>query len=1009
LQNTFESIDFRVLGGIHLTGVPGDNANALLARPRLVALLATLAVAETGWVRRDQLIALFWPETTQERARAALRKSVYLIRQALGEESVVNRGAEELGLGPHVSSDHARFRAAYAAGDLRTALAHYQGELLPAFHLTDAPDWEHWADAARVRIRTQALDAARTLIAEASDHRDHAAAVEWARRAESIAPENENVVRELIELLDQSGDRSGALQAYRAFEQRLRSEYDAAPAPETIALFERIRNRTTAREVQRVAGAAEPEIAAPAVESTFSTVAPGRAVSIEQHEAARSGAYTRGEAIARGEANARGEADGTLDESARQQRAWLDESAERGSKFPGTATFRRVLLGVLVLVAVVAIVLGRQASQARAEDEVAPIAVGGITDYTGSADSIGAALADLLATSLARVPGLPVLSSTRLFEIVADASVAQRSMGWAARRAGARVLLEGAVHRNDDGSLRLELRRVDLSSGEILASYSATGRTLLDLVNRITVQIASTMQLSPPAQPLAGVTTSSDTAYLLYESGLRAYYREDLEGARELFERALDIDSSFALANWYLARTLTWQPGWIPAFERAVRLSARATERERLMIHADWAYAMDDPSLLAIADTLSTRYPLEPSGHLMMGIALMNVDRPLEALPHFRRVIQLDTLSLLEVTASCRACDALWNLAGAYGQADSAEAAERVARAWVKASPRSAAALGELAYKLEFLGRYDEAEAALHAMHQVDPSYHNLEQRLAGLEIARGRFAQAERYARDALRLYPNQADDSRWLLAMSLLNQGRLREALAYADSFRLRGGATQDQAYLRGMILQRMHRGREAAALFDSVARAPERHSFPDTRRARQLAGRYLHVAEAVATLGDTVKLRELETLVRDHGARSGYGRDQRLHHYVRGLRLALHARYEDAAEAFRQAVFGAGAGGYPPVAVELGRALLAADRPAEAIPWLRAPLHGPVGAGGTWIWRTEIHELLAIAYDQDGQRERALEHYRIAHEALQSADAELAPMRARIASRIAALADR
>lgn len=984
LQNTFESIDLRLLGGIHLTGVPVDNANALLARPRLVALLATLAITDTPWLRRDQIIALFWPDLPQERARAALRKSVYLIRQALGDDAVVNRGAEELGLAPHVTTDFARFRAARAAGDPGTALEVYGGELLPAFHLADAPEWERWLDETRARLRAQAISSASALIAGASDQQYWNAAVHWARRAADISPDDESVTRKLIEVLDQAGDRAGAMQVYRAFEQRLRSEYDGTPAPETIRLFERILARAAPYSEVEAELAIRGDSAAAAHASPDSDSLDDDNSTAEVVPARRT---TRGEAEPAPDSAA-----GTV---SRARAGW---------------PVKRAIVSAVVFAVLIAIVLGRRNDRARAVNEFAPIAVGGIVDYTGGTDSIGAALADLLATSLARVPGLPVLSNSRLIEIMADPSVRQHSISWAARRAGARGMLEGAVHRQDDGLLRLELRRVDLESGAIVASFSSTGPTLLDLTSRITVQIASSMQLTPPAQPLAGVTTSSDTAYLLYERGLRAYYREDAERARHYFERALAVDSTFAQAAWYLARTLTWKPGWIPMFERAVRLSAHATDRERLMILADWAHAMDDPSLLASAETLSTRYPLEPSGHLMAGVALMNADRPLDAVPHFRRVIQLDTLSLLEVTATCRACDAIWLLGGAYGMADSADAGERVIRAWVKANPRLATAAGELAYKLEYLGRYDEAEHMLRTMHELDSKYQTLESRLAGLEMARGRFAQAERYARDALRLHPQNRGDRHWLLAITLMNQGRLREALAHADSFRVHGANTgSDPAYLRGLVLTRMQRGREAAALFDSIARLPDPHKLPKSRRGRQLAGQYLHVAEALAVEGDTAGVRNIEAFVRDHGAFSGYARDQRLHHYVHGLRRAHAGQHAEAAAAFRQALFGAAGGGYPPVAVELGRALLASNRAREAIYWLEASIRGPVGAGGIWIWRTEVHELLALAYERTGQRERALEQYHIAHEALQSADPELAPMRARIAGRIAALADR
>jgi serine/threonine protein kinase len=45
----------------------------------------------------------------------------------------------------------------------------------------------------------------------------------------------------LIELLDRLGDRAGALRAYEEFARRLAAELDVEPAPDTVALIQRIR------------------------------------------------------------------------------------------------------------------------------------------------------------------------------------------------------------------------------------------------------------------------------------------------------------------------------------------------------------------------------------------------------------------------------------------------------------------------------------------------------------------------------------------------------------------------------------------------------------------------------------------------------------------------------------------------------------------------------------------------------------------------------------------------
>ena len=92
-------IEFRVLGALDLKGPNGETLLSVLAQPKRVALLAYLAVASpNGFHRRDKLLGLFWAESDQEHGRAALRKALYFLRQSLGDEVVVNRGDEEVGL-----------------------------------------------------------------------------------------------------------------------------------------------------------------------------------------------------------------------------------------------------------------------------------------------------------------------------------------------------------------------------------------------------------------------------------------------------------------------------------------------------------------------------------------------------------------------------------------------------------------------------------------------------------------------------------------------------------------------------------------------------------------------------------------------------------------------------------------------------------------------------------------------------------------------------------------------
>jgi hypothetical protein len=66
-----------------------------------------------------------------------------------------------------------------------------------------------------------------------------------------------------------------------------------------------------------------------------------------------------------------------------------------------------------------------------------------------------------------------------------------------------------------------------------------------------------------------------------------------------------------------------------------------------------------------------------------------------------------------------------------------------------------------------------------------------------------------------------------------------------------------------------------------------------------------------------------------------------------------------------------------GYSRAGLDLGRALTALGRSAEAVPVLRRPLHSALDASGYYVTFREIHEALADAFAASGQADSATAH--------------------------------
>src|SRR2546422_1547442 len=183
----------------------------------------------------------------QEHARAALRQALHGLRQGLGADVLTSRGDEEVGVHEQrLWCDVRAFHQALEAGDWSRALELYRGGLLEGFFLSDSPEFERWLEVERARLRNRACQAAWTLAQQSKAEGDFAGTAQWARRAAALVPDDEEPLRRLVALLDDLGDRVGAVKVYEEFARRVAVEYQVEPAAETKALIALVRSREAA-------------------------------------------------------------------------------------------------------------------------------------------------------------------------------------------------------------------------------------------------------------------------------------------------------------------------------------------------------------------------------------------------------------------------------------------------------------------------------------------------------------------------------------------------------------------------------------------------------------------------------------------------------------------------------------------------------------------------------------------------------------------------------------------
>lgn len=949
-------IRFHVLGTLELSRTGVGELRALLVQPKRLALFAYLVLANPWRLhRRDSLLPLFWPEATEEQARRSLRQALHFLRRTVGSDVLSSRGDEEIGVDPGaVWCDARRFETALDGGRAEEAVDLYRGHLLEGFHISGvAPELEQWLEGERSRLRTRAAGAVLSLAQAAESSGNARLAVQRVRELLRIDESDEGALRRLMLLLERSNDRNGALRAYEEFARKLQADLDTEPAHETIALADRLRagvdiTGVTSGSVAHTGGYASdtPPSAGVVSQPEFEKVPQAR----PGHEAVPDDPWKR-----------------------------------RSNRLAAAA-----LLFVALALATVALWTRGESSATAPEAMV--LAVGSVEDRTGAESrASGRVMRDLLATELARIKGISVVSQARMEEIVTRMSsgpVTPAVLTRAAAAAGAADVLEGELYRGTGDTLRLDLRLVDVATGVTRRAYTVDAPDLFALVERVSGVFATELGEPPPAPALSALTTTSLVARRFYEEGVRGYYQGDRAGASRLFRAAIAEDSTFAMAALFAARA---EPS--AAFDflgQAVRMSPRATERERLLIATAWAEITNHPSLVSLAESVAVRYPLDPEADFALGRALVWSGDFSRAAAAFRRAITRDSMSMRtpavrtptgdDLQPPCTACAALTGLIWAYAAVDSLGAAERAARDWVRLQPNSPDAWYSLGAILGVQGRAREALDAWRTRQTLVPGSlpdDGLER--AFIAIRTGNFAEADRLlaerARDGA---PPVREEALWRQIISLRTQGRLGEALAVAIRYRdeFENGLPMAQ------VLFESGRAAEAARLFERHATRSGRalRVRPDSvpgLYARTLVWPLTHAAAAYAAISDTANIARLADTVAVLGAHSAYGRDRVLHHHLRGLLLLARGEREAAADAFRRAIYSPTVG-YTRTNFELGRLHMALGRPRDAAAVLAPALRGDMQASNYYVTHAELHEALAQALEAAGDADSARVHY-------------------------------
>jgi predicted ATPase len=225
---------------------------------KAIALLAYLVVSgETH--TRDTLAALLWPDSDQSRARAALRRTLSVLRKALNKD-VLKVTRESIGVDPEarIWCDVNEFRrllaecethghppsqvCAACIAPLEGAVDLYRDDFMAGFTLRDSYEFDDWQFFQGDSLRRDLSSALERLVESSVQRGDFSIGIEYAQRWLAIDSLHEPAHRSLMRLFAAAGRRNAALRQYQECSRFLEKELGVSPLEETTELYKEIKD-----------------------------------------------------------------------------------------------------------------------------------------------------------------------------------------------------------------------------------------------------------------------------------------------------------------------------------------------------------------------------------------------------------------------------------------------------------------------------------------------------------------------------------------------------------------------------------------------------------------------------------------------------------------------------------------------------------------------------------------------------------------------------------------------
>lgn len=237
---SLDHIHIRLLGPIQIER-NGQPIGRLESRKAL-GLLCYLC-AQRRPVSRQELVALFWGDKSEQRGRGNLSRVIHNIGRELPDSLDADRQSVQFRANERLWMDTVQMEWLARSDQLHSLAAAtelFRGDFLEDLGLDGCPEFDQWLAAERERWRQRVGQIHSTLIEHHTDRGEYETALRHVNRLLALEPWREEAHRQKMRLLHLSGQRSAALAHYSRSRSILAEQLNVEPSPETEALRRQI-------------------------------------------------------------------------------------------------------------------------------------------------------------------------------------------------------------------------------------------------------------------------------------------------------------------------------------------------------------------------------------------------------------------------------------------------------------------------------------------------------------------------------------------------------------------------------------------------------------------------------------------------------------------------------------------------------------------------------------------------------------------------------------------------